>query len=483
MTRVQNGSNGNRRLTQRLAKRASAANRARREAIALAEAASEPDRTNYPEGNFRLETVPIELVRTLERPVSKEKSKRVAQAVALSCYSGILPPLLLSRELIVLGDHLSLEAARAKGLTEITCVIANVDLSPEQVRLINVALHHQAASLELDPDNLAYHLSELIEVGAPIELTGIDAPQIEILLAGARLIDERMDDVPLVEAQIVSRLGDMWLMEPHRCRCGDATLDADYAPLMDGQRAGCVIADSPYNIRIEGNVSGNGKVKHKDFVQGVGEWSEDEFSHFLATYIRLSADHTRDGAAIFAFMDHRSLHLLIPAGKSAGLKHVTTCIWHKGGGAYGSPYRSAHENIAVFAKGKLAVDNVELGRHGRNRTNVWEYPGANRPGTSAAQALALHSTPKNVEMIADAIRDVTQRGDIVLDPFLGSGTTIIAAEATDRICYGLELDPQYVDVIVRRWEQQTGRAAIHAETGLTFSKVAKSRSNDCGSTR
>jgi DNA modification methylase len=275
---------------------------------------------------------------------------------------------------------------------------------------------------------------------------------------------------------IVSRPGDLFLLDGHRLLCADATDPASYTLLMEGKVAACSIGDPPYNVPIAGNVSGNGKVKHGDFMMGVGEWSEDEFQAFLTRYLDASAAHVRDGAAIFAFMDWRSQHLLTLAGKAAGLKHVNSCVWSKGGGAMGTPWRSAHEQILVFAKGdRIRTDNVELGRHGRNRTNVWEYAGANRPGSSAGKALALHSTPKSVEMIADAMRDVTAPGDIVLDPFLGSGTTIMAAHAVGRIGYGLELDPKYVDVIVRRWQDYTGKPAIHAASGASFAELAATR--------
>jgi DNA modification methylase len=164
------------------------------------------------------------------------------------------------------------------------------------------------------------------------------------------------------------------------------------------------------------------------------------------------------------------------AGRNAGLRHVNTVVWNKGSGAMGTPYRSAHELVVVFAKGdKLAVNNVELGRHGRDRTNVWSYPGANRKGSSAAKALVHHPTPKPIEMIEDAIKDVTKRGAVVLDPFLGSGTTLLAAERSARTGRAIELDPGYVDVAIRRWEELTGRQAMHSGTGRSFTELAIER--------
>jgi hypothetical protein len=211
---------------------------------------------------------------------------------------------------------------------------------------------------------------------------------------------------------------------------------------------------------------------------GVGEWSPEEFLQFSETYHSLGTGHLTKGGVFISWIDWRSVDVIMAGGRQAGLRHINTAVWNIAGGGMGTPLRSAHEFAVIFCNGpKLAVNNVELGKHGRDRTNVWTYPGANRRGSSAAKALAHHPTPKNVCMIEDAIRDVTHRGALVLDPFLGSGTTLIAAENSGRRSCGIELDPGYVDVAIIRWEELTGKEAVHLETGLTFAQLALARAS------
>ncbi|WP_159456631.1 DNA-methyltransferase [Altererythrobacter xiamenensis] len=237
-----------------------------------------------------------------------------------------------------------------------------------------------------------------------------------------------------------------------------------------------IFTDCPWNIPIAGFVSGLGKVKHQDFKMGAGEMPKEEFVDFCDRFHELGAANLIDGGVFYSCIDWRSADVIMKSGRRAGLRHINTAVWNKGSGGMGSPWRSAHEFIVIFCKGKkCAVNNIELGKHGRDRTNVWSYPGANRKGSSASKALANHPTPKPVEMVRDALLDVSNRGGIVLDPFMGSGTTIIAAEQCGRVARGIELDPAYVDVAVRRWEELIGRPAMHAETGLSFSEMAEKR--------
>lgn len=225
-----------------------------------------------------------------------------------------------------------------------------------------------------------------------------------------------------------------------------------------------------------------GKTKHENFISCSGEMSDSEFADFLYRYLELSREFCRDNAVIFACMDWRSAHLLVAAAKKTGLEHIQTCVWDKGSGAMGSLFRNAFELVHVFCKGhKPATNNIELGRHGRDRTNVQHYPGANRRGSSAAEALKWHSTPKPVELVEDYLLDVSHPGELVLDPFMGSGTTIMAAERCGRRARGIELDPKYVDVAVRRWQARTGQQARHAQSGLTFDRLGEIRHDDAAS--
>jgi DNA modification methylase len=291
--------------------------------------------------------------------------------------------------------------------------------------------------------------------------------------------DEAPDEeqIPEVPSHPVNQPGDLWLMgKGHRLLCGNALDPNSYVQLLGSTAVAAVLTDPPYNVKIAGNVSGLGQTKHGEFQMGSGEMSVAEFQEFLRTVHKHCYDHLLPGGVMYSFMDWRSIDVLMAAGREAGLQLLNMAVWFKGTGSMGAFLRSAYELIAIFCKGdKLRVNNVELGRHGRDRMNVWPYPGANQPGSSAAEMLKNHPTPKNLEMCIDAILDVTHKGEIVLDPFLGSGTTLIAAEKSGRACFGIELDGGYADVCIRRWETHTGRQAVHAKTGLAFEQVSIER--------
>jgi DNA modification methylase len=258
--------------------------------------------------------------------------------------------------------------------------------------------------------------------------------------------------------------------------CGSALEETAYAALLGTQRAAIVFTDPPYNVPIAGHASGLGRVQHQDFVMASGELSDPEFTAFLQTACTRLCQYTQDGSLHFICMDWRHAEHLLAAGRTAYTEVKNLCIWDKGTGGMGSLYRSAHELIFVFKQGAgRHRNNVQLGQFGRNRTNVWRYPGSQSfaRATDEDNLLALHPTVKPVRLVADALLDASARQDLVLDPFLGSGTTIIAAERTGRICYGMELDPRYVDVTIRRWQAYTGDHARHAVTGQRFHEVAQ----------
>jgi DNA modification methylase len=237
------------------------------------------------------------------------------------------------------------------------------------------------------------------------------------------------------------------------------------------ERATLVFADPPYNVRIAGHVGGLGSIQHKNFRMASGEMSESEFVDFLLRVFQLLVRYSLDGSIHYICMDWRHMKEVMTAGKAAHAELQNLCVWVKDVGGMGSFYRSQHELVFVFKKGGARHrNNVQLGQHGRYRTNVWHYAGMNSFSRTTAEGnlLQLHPTVKPVALVADAIMDCSARGDIVLDPFLGSGTTLIAAERTGRLCYGIELDPAYVDVIVRRWQTFTGLSAKHAISGRTF---------------
>jgi DNA modification methylase len=276
----------------------------------------------------------------------------------------------------------------------------------------------------------------------------------------------------------VSRKGDLWILGSHRLLCGDARSYSDYARLLEGQTADLVLTDPPFNCRIDGNVSGLGKIRHEEFAMASGEMSEAEFTSFLSTFLGHAKAHSRDGAILFVFMDWRHLFELTCAGREQGLALKNLVVWAKDNAGMGTFYRSKHELIFAFWNADAAAINTfELGQHGRYRTNVWEYAGVNTFRAGRADDLAMHPTVKPTAMMADAIRDVTKRGAVVLDPFAGSGTTLIAAEKTGRLACAIECDPHYCDVTVRRWQAYTGKTATLEGGTLTFEDIEAERSS------
>ena len=319
-----------------------------------------------------------------------------------------------------------------------------------------------------------------------LTITGFETAEIDLIIlgdeAGTITSDPKSDKVPDVDSgPPVSRLGDLWQLGPHRLLCADARDPESYQRLLGDQRARLVLTDPPYNVPIEGHARGLGRQQHADFVMAAGEMSEGEFTAFLNTVFRQMAAFSAPGAVHFTFMDWRHLREALSAGHNAYDALLNICVWAKGNGGMGSLYRSEHELALVWrVRGASHLNNVELGRFGRNRTNVWRYAGANSFGPERAEMLELHPTVKPVAMLADAILDVSNRGDLVLDPFAGSGSTIIAAHKVDRVAAGVEIDPQYVDVTVRRFEQLTGIKAQHADTKRGFAEEAECRSVPVG---
>jgi DNA modification methylase len=271
----------------------------------------------------------------------------------------------------------------------------------------------------------------------------------------------------------VSRPGDLWKLGSHRLLCGDATDAESFALLLGDARAEMVFTDPPYNVPIGGHVSGLGKIQHAEFAMASGEMSESAFIGFLATVMRNLADFSIDGSIHYLCMDWRHSFELLTAARGVYTDLKNLCVWNKDNGGMGSLYRSKHELVFVYKNGTAPhVNNVELGKHGRYRTNVWGYAGVNSFGKNRTSELAMHPTVKPVALVADAIKDCSTRGGIVLDCFAGSGSTLIAAERTGRRGYAIEYEPKYVDVAIRRFEDLTGEDAVHLASGLTFTQMA-----------
>jgi DNA modification methylase len=268
----------------------------------------------------------------------------------------------------------------------------------------------------------------------------------------------------------VCRLGDVWQLGDHRVHCGDATSEATFDNLMNGERAHVVFVDPPYNVPIAGHVSGKGKIRHREFSQGSGELSREEFTRLLTASCALLAKYSENGAIHYVCMDWRHADELLAAGRDVYSELKNIAVWVKSNAGMGSLYRSQHELVFVFKSG-TGSNNIELGTYGRNRTNVWHYDSASTQARKGNNLLELHPTPKPVRLVMDALLDCSNRGELVLDSFLGSGTTLLAAERTGRVSRGIELDPIYIDTAIRRWQNLTGRDAVRLSDGRHFREI------------
>jgi DNA modification methylase len=389
---------------------------------------------------------------------------------------GFNAPILVDRDKQVIAGHGRLLAARHLKLTLVPAICLD-DLSEIEAKAFMLADNQLANRSSWDEPLLAAHLKEISElaVNFDLEATGFEAPEIDLRILA--LDDEALDPADSFERDqgpAVTRPGDCWLLNDHIICCASAVEPETYSHFPAELQAAAVFTDPPYNVPIAGNVSGRGKVKHREFVQASGEMTKPDFTTFLTQALQHAKARTKPGALLYCCMDWRHLAEMQTAGEACDLSLINLCVWSKTNAGMGTLYRSAHEFIFVFKHGNAThLNNVQLGRFGRNRTNVWHYPGANTPGKR--DALRHHPTPKPVAMIADALLDCTARGDYVLDPFLGGGSTLLAAERTGRKALGIELDPGYVDTAIARWQKMTRREARLAD-GKSFFEVMAERS-------
>jgi len=394
---------------------------------------------------------------------------------------GFNAPILVDKNNKIVAGHGRYEAAKLLGLDKVP-IVSLSHLTETQARAYLLADNKLTDRSTWDDPKLAIHLKELSDLvlDFDIEATGFEPPEIDLRIQSLdSALEDADDQFELATGPAVSRTGDLWLLGPHRLYCGSALDATSYDALSNGERAAAAITDAPYNVRIDGHVSGNGRTTHREFAMASGEMSEAEFTDFLhQTFQRISA-YCRDGALIYSFMDWRHMAEILAAGRAANLDLLNLCVWAKTNGGMGSLYRSRHELVFVFKSGKDPhTNNVQLGRFGRNRSNLWNAPGANSfARNSPKKQLESHPTVKPIALVADAILDCTQRNDIVLDPYLGSGTTILAAERTGRRCHAIEIDGRYVDTAIKRWERLTKQEAkdIH---GKTFAQTRSDRGAD-----
>lgn len=419
---------------------------------------------------LQIEYVPLTALKLNASNPRQHSQKQITNITRNINQFGFVVPCLADDDNHVLAGNLRIAAAALLGMERVPVVRLH-HLSEPEKRAFIIADNRLPELASWNKTSLRQELAFLndLDIDFDFPAIGFDTAEVDFILGGTEA-DDQADVLPeMVDVSAVSLPGDLWLFNDHRLYCGSALERSSYDAVLTGERAALVFTDPPYNVRVDGHVGGNGVIKHREFAMASGEMSADEYVAFLSASLGHIAAFAHDGAICFVCMDWRHIGELLTAARAFTLKNV--CVWVKNNGGMGSLYRSQHEFVFVFKCGAANhINNVELGKHGRNRTNVWEYRGINSFGAGRDELLKSHPTVKPVALVADAIKDCSHRGDLVLDPFAGSGTTLIAAEKTRRRSALIEIDPLYVDAIVRRWQALTGQPAVCAASGMTFAQ-------------
>lgn len=397
---------------------------------------------------------------------------------------GFINPILVDEHNEIIAGHARLAAARLAHLPQVP-VIRLGHLSAAQKKAYRIADNKLAELGTWSVENLQLEFQELekLDLDFSLGITGFDMGDIDLILEGKEAkTDPKANNIPFIpDNEVVSKEGDIWILGEHRIICGNSLQKDTLSQLMEDKKADMVFTDPPYNVKINGHVCGAGNAQHKEFKFASGEMTVEEFTQFLKTSFELLCMFSKDGSLHYICMDWRHIKEIMMAAEVYD-QFKNLCVWRKDNAGMGSFYRSQHELIFMFKHGKEPhINNVELGVHGRYRTNVWNYAGVNTPSAENAEKRAMHPTVKPVELIKDAILDASNRGGVVLDTFLGSGSTLIAAEKAGRICYGVELEPKYVDTAIRRYESLGEKyIAIHAASGKTYQELLSAKRTEGG---
>lgn len=428
--------------------------------------------------NFKLQTeyIAIEQLKPMPGAPRKHPKSQIRSLAKSVVAFGQIAAILIDREGRIISGHAIWEAAKKLGMAEVM-VIRIEHLNEIQIKAAMVALNRLSDQSEWDDKLLNSILIELhsVDLDFDIEAIGFTEIEIELRIEGLTEAGEKDDELPLVgEGPTVTRPGDIWHLGRHRLICGN-TLEAEtWSLLMEQDQAAIIITDPPFNVPINGHVSGLGQHKHREFAMAAGEMSNAEFTAFLQSSMTLAHHWSAPGSVHYYFMDWRHIVEIGSAGEAVYERFLNMAVWTKNQPGMGSFYRSQHELIFIYAKGGASSrNNVQLGRFGRSRSNVWSYPSAASLARTAEEGnpLAMHPTVKPLALICDILLDASVKSDIVVDPFGGSGTTLIAAEKLHRRARLIELDPAYCDTIVRRWQRWTGETALRACDGMTFSAL------------
>ncbi len=392
--------------------------------------------------------------------------KQVTQIVQSITAFGFTNPILADPEGNLIAGHGRLRAAKEIGLEKVP-VITLDGLTEPQKRALRLADNKIALNAGWDTEILKLELADLSmpDIDIDLGLTGFSPGEIDVVLSETEDPDDEV--IPAVPENPRVMPGDIWQLGEHRIGCGDGR-DAAFlhAIVGEGSVIDCAFLDPPYNVKINGHA--NAKGRHREFAMASGEMTDTEFRTFLTDTLGACAKVSRDGAVHFVCMDWRHMDDVTASVSGIYDDLLNICVWNKSNAGMGSLYRSKHEMVFVYRVGSGPhINNVELGKHGRNRTNVWDYASVNSMRGSRREDLDLHPTVKPVAMVADAYCDVTRQGELVLDIFLGSGTSLIAAERVGRRFRGLDIDPAYVNLAMQRWTDLTGKEPelVHRELG------------------
>src|ERR1700674_780615 len=449
--------------------------RSRREAAARH---AEAEKGTRPRRNdilplLQIEAYPVDALKSHVRKLRKSDPAHVREIANSINTLGFNVPLLIGKDNIVVDGDSRLEAAKLLGLSSVPCI--RVDhLNETEQRLLRLAVNRLGEKGVWDVGELEAEFKELIIADVPIEISGFGSDEIDqVVIGGNEDGYEAGDLVPLPGATAIARVNDLFLLGSHFLICGDATDPAVVGRLMRTDVARMVLTDEPFNVAIGGHVTGG---DHREFVMASGEMTDSQFLDFNEKWMDAVLPHLVDGGILGTFIDWRGLPIVHTAATGLGLTPLNLVVWAKTNAGMGSLYRSQHELLPLFKKGQAShVNNVALGKRGRHRSNVWTYPGASSQGSDARRGLQDHPTVKQTAMLRDSLIDLSHRDEIILEPFGGSGSTLIACETTGRVCRCIELDPLYVDVIVRRYQRIIGQKAILEEGGENFDELETRR--------
>lgn len=429
------------------------------------------------ESNLKIEKVPVEQIHGYKKNIKIHNEDQISEIAQSIQKFGFNNPILVNENGEIIAGHGRYAAARLLELDTVP-VIKLVHLDDTQVRLYRIADNKLSEKGKWDLDMLKIEIGELearTDISDNLEITdsGFDVLEIDSLFVektAKEKSDIKSNIIPYVpDDEIVTKFGDVWQIGKHRIICGDSLKEETYEKLMGKTLADQVLFDAPYNVSAK-SIGNSGRTKHADFVMAAGEMSDVEFTEFLKTVMQRCSEHSKTNALQYLWMDWRHSAQILAAGHSVYPLFINLCVWVKTSGGMGKLYRSQHELCFVFGKDKHYLDNVELGKNGRYRTNVWHYAGVNSFGPHKCDQ-KMHPTVKPMEMFRDIILDSTPRGGVVLDAFSGSGTTIIAAEKCHRIGYAVEYEPKYVDTLLRRYKELFGVDAVLEENGKSYSEL------------